>query len=245
MTRGVRKSLDGERIELTPERVAELKAARERCGLGAAELLRRNPDAPKGLTRGVADHLLTGRVGTVRKDHFEFLIETWDELAKEIGGKLTLTQEMRSVLREHIRRTGEGVAPLLRDAANIPDGLCERMIGNWLRRKTKTARADHWRYVIGLYEALPDASTAEPKIAPIQIERGYQLIPPEVVAELQTHRVRTGIAFARILAGRKDKPSHLTDNMIGSWSSGQVKIADPAHLNYVLRLYRSLPTKKK
>lgn len=159
MTQGVKKSLDGERIELTPERVAELKAARERCGLGVPALFRRLTDVPCGLSVGTVNNWLATnpKTSTMRKDHFQFVIDAFDELAKEIGGKLTITDEMRTQLLAEAERTGIRQHTLLKRQPDRPDGLAVHTVGFWMHGTVTSARADHWHYVLKKYSALPDA----------------------------------------------------------------------------------------
>lgn len=134
---------------------------------------------------------------------------------------------MLDALRIEIERTGTGIRKLLGARADVPEGLTLNVVTSWLDGRVRSARKEHYDYLIACYRE-----------APRHLE-----ITDELRRELSDHRARTGIGPAVLLNGAPDIPEGLNVGIIESWFSGICGKALEAHLRFVLGRYQAWPSK--
>lgn len=61
-------------------------------------------------------------------------------------------------------------------------------------------------------------------------------------AELVSHAERTGVGAMQLLRGMRDKPAGLTAPVVGNWLNGKAQTAVPAHVDYMLAKWSTLPS---
>ena len=61
---------------------------------------------------------------------------------------VTISDELQQYLQDLKSSSGAGASAMLRGANDRPKGLDAAMVNRWLSGKTRTARSDHWNYVI-------------------------------------------------------------------------------------------------
>lgn len=207
---------------------ATLNAEKQRTGIGIRKLLAGRDDIPSGLNAKKVDNFLAGGVRTMSREHLDYLLSLWNNLPS--GEFVTLTPEVLKDLRRHIRRSGKGPHAILRAARNKPDGLTSRVIESWLGPTAK-ARKDHLEYVFSLYES------------PAKFGVAMAASTPEIQARMRSERARTGVGVKRLLNGRNDVPDGLNVHRAANFYKGQIREMPREHLEYILSLWGSLPTR--
>jgi hypothetical protein len=122
-------------------------------------------------------------------------------------------------------RTGIGARRLLHEAHDLPDGLNASKINSWFNGGAKSARADHYDYVLGLWRACAPLSK----------------ITPELRAQLCAERDRTGVGVIALLRPRRDIPEGLNASRLSQWLNGRARNALASEIEYVLALWKALP----
>jgi len=128
-------------------------------------------------------------------------------------------------LHSEKERTGIGARRLLHEARERPDGLNASKINSWFTGGAKSARADHYDYVLGLWRAC----------APLT------KITPELRATLCAERDRTGVGVIALLKSRRDIPEGLNTSRLSQWLNGRARNAPASEIEYVLALWKALP----
>jgi len=127
----------------------------------------------------------------------------------------------------------------LRGAKDKPQGLrSSAMIHNWLGGIVKSAREDHYVYVLNRWRSLPDRTVKPP---PTPKDPARISIPADILAKLTAERKRTRQAAA-IFDGRSDRPDGFKPKMLSSWLSCQSSTAHSEHLAYALKCYAQMDT---
>ena len=139
--------------------------------------------------------------------------------------RIPITDQIIKTLEDHRVRTGIGVNSLLYGKRReVPKGLNSSIIRGWVRGATKTARQEHFEYVLSLYSALPDNARVE--------------VSDKDREELQTLKRRT----AFVVKGTGLKPGTASAIV-----SGRIQKTRKNYLDWLLEAARSFPpeTKKK
>lgn len=222
---------------------AELEEMRElarETGIGPRPLLRgRRREMPEGLTAAMLSSWLADTPLFARRDHLDYALGLWRQVRDAAQGRVRITNERLSELKEHRARTGIGSTRLLKLGEAPPDGLTPAMVTQWLRGNAGTARQDHLTYVLTLWRSLPDegasgASTFRPmsarerpgtskrqeRVSPRSLPRRKRPPPKHLVPismtmlkQLASLQEETGISYAKLLEGRGDLPDGLTRRM--------------------------------
>lgn len=216
-----------EKIQLTDERLAGLRAHIARTGVGVMRLLRDQDDVPEGLNATAFENWFKPSVKTARRDHVEYLEGKWKAL--DSVETVEITPALRQTLRAHKTRTGKGPRALLRGARDKPEGLRADAIQRWMSGNTRAARKDHLDYVLKRWA---QARVAMPLDATLR-------------RTLRAHIARTGVGSIALLRGARDMPEGLTPARIESWIHGTAKTALREHVDYVLRRWESLPPRSR
>lgn len=150
---------------------ALLRAEFARTGLGFANMLDGAQDRPARLTARIVRGWLYREADTADDNHWRYVIERLAKTPDMIGtppfnekkprqvfsnfpDHRPLTDEERSLLRHHRKRTGVGGNVLLRDAVDKPQGLTPQMISSWMGDRPPRAQPEHVRYVLVRYAML-------------------------------------------------------------------------------------------
>ncbi|PHR21617.1 MAG: hypothetical protein COA41_00455 [Sphingopyxis sp.] len=148
-----------DRIEITDEIRAHLKAEHERTGAGIQRLFRGTNDLrPDGLTSSsIVHNWLSGSNKTARQDHLDWVIDAYKNFGtpKAQSSRLIITDELREQLVAESQRTGLGAVSLMRHARiSAPASLNPTKIHTWLAGTTKTANREEWDFVMRLYASI-------------------------------------------------------------------------------------------
>ena len=211
----------GEYVERTPEILEELRAERQRTGVGPYALLRDRPDIPDGFSAHTARRFCGGRIRTIRCGHLQYLQRLWADLPD--SEVIALTPEILASLQARIERTGKGPHAILRGVKDLPDGLRSSIIRSWLKG-VKTARKDHLDYVFRCYDH------PEKTVLVTQAQR----------AAIRRHVRRTGVfpnEMIKILGLKLSGP----DNLEQSWPASRMREQD---LHLLLERWRALPDRR-
>ena len=146
--------------------------------------------------------------------------------------RITLTKAHVELLRSEIARTGTGPQAALRGmSGSKPEGLTAPMIVNWADGQTKTARRDHWDWVLALY----GNHTAGAGMVPFTSKMQSAL-----KAEIRRSQTPPAKLF-RSLKGRV--PTGLQAHTVLQWSYRPPQNVCEAHFTWVMSQYQALPDK--
>ncbi|NVD26788.1 hypothetical protein HUO14_02570 [Parasphingorhabdus flavimaris] len=148
-----------DRIEITEEIRAHLKAEQERTGAGIQRLFRGTNDVrPEGLkSSSIVHNWLNGTHKSARKEHVDWVVAAYRNFGtpKAQSSRITITDELREQLVAESQRTGLGAVSLMRHARlSAPASLNPTKIHTWLAGTTKTANREEWEFVLTLYTRL-------------------------------------------------------------------------------------------
>ncbi len=146
------------RQPLTAEMRAELRRLHRQTGVGSARLLKRALDIPRGLTASTIAGWLEGPATEITQEHYDYVVALWRglEQAGVKGERIPLNRERLEVLRHERERSGIGPTHLMTYAEDIPQGLTQNMITNWLMGQNQRVRRDHYDFVLELWRSLPN-----------------------------------------------------------------------------------------
>lgn len=155
-----------DRIVITPEMIAQMRSEMERTGAQPSTLLQFENSFPDGLTVGIIPRWLSGRIATVREDHWSFVMASFraipdiaDASTRKAAARnkplyRLITEEEHQALRDHRYRTALRGPDILKFAEAKPDDLTGHMIDGWISGATKSAKPGHVAYVIDLYASI-------------------------------------------------------------------------------------------
>ncbi len=69
-----------ERVEITTEIRTQLCEHRDRTGIGSHAITTVRRDCPKGLTSGIIQYWLDGKIKTAQTEHLNYVLVVWREL---------------------------------------------------------------------------------------------------------------------------------------------------------------------
>ena len=69
-----------ERTEITPRIRNELLRHSERTGVGSHAITTTNDDCPEGLTSGIIQYWLDGKIKSAKQEYLDYAIRTWEQL---------------------------------------------------------------------------------------------------------------------------------------------------------------------
>ena len=242
------------RIAVTEAMRAQLIALRTATRIGPYRLLRLGPEpVPLGLKPAVISGCLSGRLMTVRADHWRYIVVTWESLAAAQAGRpaftgntdqqretkvspapspppmplerVRVTDDLRRQLCAHRERTGLGPGALLSRLNNRPEGLSVGAVSGWLAGTVTTAPRHHLEYILREWQK----ATAR-----VRITSRFR-------NALARERDRTGVSPYALLKSLDDAPRRLRPDMVSAWIAGRTLTAFQHHLDYVLVKWQSLP----
>ena len=214
------------RETITEDQRQELLRLRRRTKIGAKRMLGSMEQVPDGLTAGIIHYWMTGVTRSARSDHLSAVLAAWRRLEDET---VLLTPEIREKLNRLRKESRIGPNGLLRGVRHkMPDGLGTWLIHDWMNEGTH-ARRDHLEFVVGRWESL--------------IKRGQirETITPAILRELRKERWRTSVTPHKLLKAANDLPRGLTSGIICGWLNGSSGSAQPGHLEYALKRWKTFP----
>lgn len=156
------------RIPLTAEMRAQLRAEFRRTGSGPVLLMKRAPDIPPGLTHQIIQDWVSNRPKphTASETHWNYVSGRLGAMPDYVVApvrfvetlhqrKIEITADEFAELHHHRQRTGIGGAILLRGASDKPEGLTPGMVSGWLNRHATRAAPGFVAYVLARYRAWP------------------------------------------------------------------------------------------
>ena len=231
----VGRNLGPGRVPVTEAMRAELRYLKNATGVGPCALMRQAPQPiPQGLRSHTIQRWIDGLVKTARIEHWQYVLDAWQSLPRQI----VITDDMRAQLQTLRASGGMGVTRLLRLAPNpVPPGLKASTVNRWLNGKAKTARADHWHYILDAWKNAPAAPSVERNPGP-----GRVPVTEAMRAELRYLKDATGVGPRALMRQAPQSiPRGLRSHTIQTWLDGLVKTARIEHWQYVLDAWHSLP----
>jgi len=225
-----------EKVEITPEILAELKHHRKRTNKAPMALLKGlRAELPKGLTSAQINNWMAG-VKTVKKEYLDYVLRLWrempdymetPEILKAKDPRVPVTPEIIQEIRFHQRRTGVKANGFMRQfRSSAPEGLTDNIIQSWTDGGTKTIKTEHLDFVLESY-------------AKMKQQRITLTFP--VTDQFKACELRTGIKSFDLLDHASAPPDGLTSAIITGWVKRETRTARKDYFDYVLTLWKSLP----
>jgi hypothetical protein len=229
-------------------------------------LLKGMSDVPAGLDVRVINSWLSGTAREISEAHLSFVMTelfviaptSADEVERGAeappdfqttqGRKMAVTRAMRDQVRSELRRTGLSSSVIADLDATKAIGLTEAIITKLRSGACGSIASEQWDYLSSYLESQPDRPTDRGAMSARYSwgrSKDSRPITDEEFAALTQEKDRTGMGGARLLAYAENPPPGLTAAMIGGWLNQTSRSASPTHLDFVLSLYRSLPTRIK
>jgi len=123
-------------------------------GLTPTELIRKAKNVPDGVNAQTVVCWVNGTISNAQPHCVAFVLDEYEKLARHPQRPIIITDKMRKTLKAYRDQTGIGGITLLKNSQNFPGKLSGTMIAQWLNGQSKTARKDHWDYVMSAYEAV-------------------------------------------------------------------------------------------
>jgi len=143
---------------------------------------------------------------------------------------VTIDEVIRAKLSALKKQSGWGAGALLKGQRDkAPDGLGAGLIYHWMNHHGASARREHLDYVITRWKEI------------IANGQHFVELPPETLNDLKGYRARSQIGVARLFKTAQNLPDNLTPSMVNRWFSGKQKTVRHDHLEFVLRLWASMP----
>ncbi len=217
-----------DRITITNEIRAKLKAEKERTGLHGRALLAKSPTSvPKGLSSRVIDRLISGETTTALPAHIDWLLELF-ATSPDDARRIPPKREMIEQIKSERTRTGVSLARLIHQTKRPqPDGLTLHIVESWLSMDIKTVRPEHFGWVIAAYLAYPNRAPE------IDLTHAH-------LTRLREAIERTGQGPRAILRGKNaNRPAGLSSTVIFAWLAGRTQSAKKGHWEWLMARYAS------
>ncbi|EDP64953.1 hypothetical protein BAL199_21394 [alpha proteobacterium BAL199] len=228
-----------ERIPVTAEHLARLQRDRRRTGVEPAELIKAAENPPDGLSVVLLHQWISGKVGTARKDHLDFVLERWGGLPdfdaspiSDLGigrhelrrGRVVMTDDIRTHLHMLQLRSGKGPYALLTWAKNehltVPRGLTHSGMEGWFKQSVKSVDPVHLAFAVKAWNAL---CVDDNEIVDLWEEDR---------AALRRYR-SAGLLPSAIFCEARGVPDGLAVQTVNLWLSGKVRQARRDYLEWV------------
>ncbi|MBP5857411.1 hypothetical protein KAJ83_10365 [Marivibrio halodurans] len=225
---------------LTPTDRAALRDEITRTGVSAFKLLKHADDAPRGLSSAALRRWIDGQTKTVRRDHYDYALSRWRDLPDLQGphlaklglgdcetrhGRIVFNDEITSRLHSLQERTGMGGTALIswasRAGLDIPAGLTDTMIAQWINGVTRSAKPRHLAFAITAWQRAMEESGARCLITGDMRER--------LLSFQDAYLLPSGV-FAMV----DHAPKGLGPDTVRRWLESGPRYADPDHVNWVL-----------
>lgn len=164
----------------------------------------------------------------------------------------SISTEVREWILSEIKRTGIGPQRILKGnkkarEIGLTSGIIYRLTGQ--NGKADTAREEHIRLALKLWQDTPDKKIKEAKPKSSEFQKtepkalykspsyGYEPITPEFLNMLKREELRTGVKTEDLVkkAGVDVKP-----HVVKAWKNGKTKSADPEIMKVVLEAFTEI-----
>lgn len=194
-------------------------------------------DVPAGLSsKKIWDILNKKDIKFIPKSHYDWLLQNFSQI-NENRRKLRveyieISDETRRRLNELSIQTNLSPYDFFRVVRNrAPQGLASTTIKLWLSGKNKSAHKEYLNFVIKEWESI------------LLQENNKVEITNDIREELLFHKARTGLSAKMFLANLDNIPDDLNSIWVNGWLTGNIKSADPVHMEFVLNEWRRLKNK--
>lgn len=229
------------RIAITPEIRSEMKALRDRTGLGEQALLYGRKDKPKGLNANKIRHWLEGGASWADSDELAYVMTLW----RQESPLLQITEQQSTDLRREAERCGLNWVEVHR---HLPD----------MRHRPSTTTLRAWakggcRVRVNVFDAVLDWLKRQPSKE--DVDPLHALSSPSassrvaLTAEIRNHlkaeRARTGYGWRALLNRLAPCPEGLTPGLLSRWAGGGARSAKRDELTFILEGLKSIPDAAK
>ena len=183
---------------ITSDELQNIMSEAERTGLKGPAIFARMASPPKGLTRSIASHIVSGKRKSVEAEWIETLLNEYK--AAPDNKRVLITEEQKALLAQEWQRTGltgKTIFPLI---SNPPKGMDSGTTDNILRGGSKTTFPGWVDLILEAYSNQPDAE--------FKVE--YIEISDEEREKIWAERERTGISGFGLFKIMKNLPPGLT-----------------------------------
>lgn len=143
--------------------------------------------------------------------------------------RIPFTDEMHQTLLALKEKTGVGARALVSRWDNKPKGVTDPLISTWIHRRTKMVDGKQYKTVIAYWASIGEAVP----------------ITPKMHKALLAEKKRVGIGGEILFKyAAEDIPARLKVSMIKRWMSGQTRMANKAHYDFVMASYAKLTAEK-
>lgn len=229
-------------VTLSAARHDRLKELAASTGIGPAALMRgQRAHKPDSLSADAVKRWLANPETTLRRDHYEWVLARWEEIAARNQNMIALTAERIDKLAAERERTGVQPTILLKHADNAPDGLTVAVLYSWLLGKSKAARQDCYDYALSLWRSLPDRA-ARPQ--PGQLNHAGRVpLTGEAVARLAALSKKSGMGPHSLFKWAKLQgiqiPKGLSASLLRQCLKREIKTVNPAVLEFAGRTWEA------
>ncbi|WP_420722478.1 hypothetical protein [Hwanghaeella sp. LZ110] len=227
-----------EMVKLDESLRGSLRDLIKRSGTPLSTLLRgQDCPVPERLTAAGLRRLLGGYETLVRKDRYDWLVSRLNTVIAERKDIIDLTPERIDALWRERERTGVNPTVLLSIPEDgVPDGLSVAVVFSWFSETTKSARRDHYEFILSLWTSLPPESAQRfgPRIGRVPLTQN-------IMGQMQALRDKTGLGPAAMLRLAKmhrfDIPRHATPTVLHRYLTGKVKTVEPEVVEFAKRVW--------
>ena len=142
-----------------------MRAEQKRTGAGIQKLFRGTNDIrPDGLTSSSIVHQwLSGDCKTAEKSHVDWVLTAYRKYGTKnaLGqsARIAIDDNLHDILMLEYERTRLGATAILKHGRNnLPHGLNSLKVQSWMNRTTKSAKREHWDFVMRLYASIENRS---------------------------------------------------------------------------------------
>lgn len=168
---------------------------------------------------------------------------------------IQIKQAFRDHILSEIKRTGIGPQRILKGnkkarELGLTSGIIYRITGQ--NGKADTAREEHIRLALRLWQDTPDKKIKEPKLKNSEFQKtepkalykppsyGYEPITIEFLDLLKREELRTGVRTEDLV---KEAGIDIKPHVVKAWKSGKTKSADPEIMKTIKSLIMKYSSK--
>lgn len=226
-------------------------------------------DFPQGFKIKWVEEWLSGKIKEADETHIDYVLSKWKDIPiikKTVTGQtrkynepddyVFISQSVRKLLNYNRTRTGMGSGQFLEKHMDFKGMLRAETITDWMTGRVKKAPRAQLDFVLERWNTEPDKvfeRSDSGMISDFRVEkqslqkRGnnhhYIELDKDVLREMRGHRRRTGKGPKELLAGAQDLPFGLNYGVVVAWLDGDTHLSDPRYIDFVLDLWRSLPSR--
>lgn len=219
------------RIKVTEQLKEKISSEIKRTGVGPSTLLKgQRTRKPQGLDSDVVRRWLNGQSKTADTEHIKFVTALWEALPDEADIYINLTPARRKRLHLKLKDTGLSPRKLFEGREDQPEGFAWQKVHTMV--KAERLEKEHYEYLLHVFKDKKNHS--------------YREITDKIRNKISSEIERTGISIYELIRrdAAKKKPEVYAD-MVYRWLNGEATIAKKEAIDYILKLYRKWPDKRK